>query len=200
MRRPARRLPPSTAALLVGALAVGLSLPPMRSLIEQSMVWHMVIQMPLLVLSGCLSMGTVSGPSGMDRWAYWNRYGLSGFIAALIVMAYWMLPLTIDRAVVLPTADAMKVASLGFAGAVLRHSFQRAPAVLQMFFMGTAVPMATWLGLYFASTELRLCNAYSLQSQMQAGWGLAALAATFGTVWLLGLVRSAPRSKPLRNA
>jgi hypothetical protein len=194
MKQPARHLPPMTGALLVGTLAVGLSLPPLRSLIEQSMVWHMVIQMPLLVLSGWLSMGTASGLSGMDRWRHWNRYGLSGFIASLIVMAYWMLPLTIDRAVVLPAADATKVASLWFAGAVLRRSFHRAPAVLQMFFMGTAVPMATWLGIYFASTDLRLCNAYSLESQMVSGQGLAILAMLLGALWLVGTIRAAQAS------
>jgi len=33
-----------------------------------------------------------------------------------------------------------------------------------------------------------LCNAYSLESQIRAGWGLVGLAATLGTVWLLGIV------------
>ena len=47
---------PSTAALAVTLLAVALSVPPLRRLIEQSMVWHMVVQMPLLALGGWLLM------------------------------------------------------------------------------------------------------------------------------------------------
>jgi len=38
--------------LLLTALALSLSLPPLRVLIEQSMVWHMLVQMPLLVAAG----------------------------------------------------------------------------------------------------------------------------------------------------
>ena len=183
------------AALAVTVLAVALSVPPLRSLIEQSMVWHMVVQMPLLALGGWLLMSAAQHQqrSSLSAWptrlGHWNRYGLTGFIAALMVFAYWMLPLTLDRAVVLPTADALKVSSLLAAGALLRHSFSHSPAVLQLFFMGSAVPMALWLGSYFATTDLRLCNAYSLPSQVNTGWGLAALAGALGALWLLGVVR-----------
>lgn len=186
----------AAAASVITALAVALSVPPLRSLIEQSMVWHMVVQMPLLALGGWLLISAAEHQQlrpGLTRWSTrldsWNRYGLTGFIAALMVFAYWMLPLTLDRAVVLPTADALKLASLLAAGALLRHSFAHSPPVLQLFFMGSVVPMAMWLGSYFATTDLRLCNAYSLPSQVNTGWSLAALAATLGAVWLLGVVR-----------
>ena len=183
----------AAAASLVIVLATALSVPPLRSLIEQSMVWHMVVQMPLLALGGWLAMSAGSRQPTLARWSIrldaWNRYGLTGFIAALMVFSYWMLPLTLDRAVVLPSADALKLLSLLAAGALLRHSVARAPAVLQLFFMGSAVPMAIWLGVYFASTDLRLCNAYSLQSQIYTGWGLAGLAAAIGAAWLVGLLR-----------
>ena len=43
--------------------------------------------------------------------------------------------------------------------------------------------MMCWLGLYCATTELRLCNAYSLQSQVVTGWGLLALGLLLGLVW-----------------
>ena len=48
----------AAAAVLLTLGALALSLPPLRPLIEQSMVWHMLVQMPLLVLSfGLLAMG-----------------------------------------------------------------------------------------------------------------------------------------------
>ncbi len=50
------------AVVMVGGAA--LSLPPLRPLIEQSMVWHMLVQMPLLVLGGWLVAG---------HW--WARHG-----------------------------------------------------------------------------------------------------------------------------
>jgi hypothetical protein len=185
MRLRFGHLPGGAGALLAGTVAASLSMPPLRSLIEQSMGWHMAIQMPLLLLSGWLAMGRIGQRSSMAWWSAFNRYGMTGFIAALIVLAYWMLPLAIDRAVVLPTTDVLKLVSLWTTGAVLRHSFERAPAVLQLFFVGTAIPMAIWLGFYFASTDLRLCNAYSLQSQIQAGYAVVALAAAIGCGWLV---------------
>jgi hypothetical protein len=35
--------------------------------------------------------------------------------------------------------------------------------------------MMCWLGIYFATTELRLCDAFSLQGQVATGWGLLVL-------------------------
>ena len=176
-------------AVAVCSFSVALSAPPLRSLIEQSMLWHMVIQMPSLVLGGWVVMGAIRNTVVPAAMAAWNRYGLTGFIAAQAIAAYWMLPLAIDRAVVLPAADGAKVVTLLACGALLRHSVDRAPAVLQLFFIGYAVPMMIWLGLYFASVDLRLCNAYSLESQVRAGYGLAVLAFALGALWLLKMLQ-----------
>jgi len=58
---------------------------------------------------------------------------------------------------------------------------------VQLFFIGYGLPMMAWLGLYLASTDLRLCNAYSLQSQWRAGWGLLGLAAVLGVAWAVSV-------------
>jgi len=180
------------SAGLASAAALGLSLPPLRALIEQSMVWHMLVQMPLLLLAGCL-FGRVLAqrPAGAfaRSVASLNRYGLSGFMLAQCVVTYWMVPATIDRAVVLPAADAAKLGSLWLAGIALRGAFAQAPAAVQVFFVGYTLPMMGWLGFYLASTDLRLCNAYALDSQVRAGWGLVLLAAAAGLVWALALQR-----------
>jgi len=52
--------------------------------------------------------------------------------------------------------------------------------------------MMAWLGLYLASTDLRLCNAYSLQSQWRAGWSLVGLAAVLGVAWVLDMYLGRP--------
>jgi hypothetical protein len=180
---------PAAAATLVAAAlttlaGVGLSLPPLRVLIEQSMVWHMLVQMPLLVLAGWYVAAACAPVHGL----LWNRFGLSGFMLAQCIVAYWMIPALVDRAVVLPSVDAAKLATLWLAGLALRLGYVQAPRLVQLFFIGYGLPMMAWLGLYLSSTDLRLCNAYSLESQIRAGWGLVGLAATLGTGWLLGIV------------
>ncbi|MFT5534883.1 MAG: hypothetical protein ACI8WM_001116 [Burkholderiaceae bacterium] len=176
-------------ALAITVFAVGLSSPPWRYLIEQSMVWHMAIQMPLLVLAGWWVMAALSRGRAVLWLAPWNRYGLTGFITALVVLAYWMLPLAIDRAVVLPQADLLKLLTLFIAGILLQHSFSCSPAALQLFFVGYLVSMMTWLGSYFITTNLRLCNAYSLETQVQTGWGIAAIGIGLGTLWVGSALR-----------
>lgn len=176
-------------AWVTSVAAVAQSLPPLRGLIEQSMAWHMAVQMPMLVLAGWCSMSSVSNTWLAHSLAGWNRFGLTGLIAGQGVLAYWMLPLAIDRAVVLPEADAVKIITLFACGAVLKHSFDRAPGVIQVFFVGYTVPMLIWLGFYFATTDLRLCNAYSLSSQVNAGRAVIGLGAALGCGWLVTIFR-----------
>ena len=176
-------------ALAISVVAIALSVPPLRVLIERSMVWHMAVQMPLLIVGGWWSTKAVGHTRCSRAVATWNRYGLTGFSASLGIIAFWMLPLTIDRAVVSPRADAFKVLTLFACGAMLQHSFKCTPAVLQLFFVGTVVSMMTWLGIYFATTDLRLCTVYLLQSQINAGGAIVGLGITFGCAWLVGVVR-----------
>ena len=187
MKAPTRPQLAAWFATLCTFVAVVLSVPPLRSVIEQSMAWHMVFQMPLLVLSGWLTFNALSGSKLLQRLASlnpFNQFGLTGFMAAQVIVAYWMLPLTIDRAVVLPLVDALKLLTLFICGLLLAAAFERAPTALQLFFIGYWVSMMAWLGIYFATTDLRLCNAYSLQSQVNTGWGLVALGGVLGVVWL----------------
>jgi hypothetical protein len=116
---------------------------------------------------------------------------LTGLLAAEVILAYWMLPSAIDRAVVSPLTDALKVTTLLGCGALLQHSVSRAPAVLQLFFVGSAVPMTVWLGVYFATTDRRLCNAYTLDSQSAAGVGIALWGLAIAAAWLAMVLRQA---------
>ena len=183
-RRPLPQAWRAGAAALLALAALALSLPPLRVWIEQSMVWHMLVQMPLLMCAGWWA-AAAWGPVAESRW---NRFGLSAFMLAQVMTAYWMVPAAIDRAVVLPGVDATKIASLWLGGWALRSGFKHAPPAVQLFFAGYSLPMLVWLGLYLASTELRLCNAYSLQSQVRAGWGLVVLAAVLSAGWIVALV------------
>ena len=171
-------------AAIVAILAGALSVPPLRGVIEQSMAWHMVFQMPLLVAAGALAARALPAPGLPGKWVSFNLFGLTGFMAAQGVIAYWMLPSAIDRAVVDPAFDVLKLLTLFASGMLLRNAFQRAPMALQLFFIGYWVSMMCWLGIYFATTDLRLCNAYSLESQLTTGWGLLALGLLLGFVWL----------------
>jgi hypothetical protein len=195
MAPPARMQRLKLLALLLSLMGAGLSVPPLRALIEQSMVWHMLVQMPLLVAAGACAAAAWPGATG-GRLARFNRYGLTGFMLVQCITAYWMIPALVDRAVVLPGADAAKVLTLWLAGAALRQAWLQAPLAVQLFFLGYGLPMLAWLGFYLASTNLRLCNAYSLESQLRTGQGLVALAVVLGMAWAWSLRRQLAQPAP----
>jgi hypothetical protein len=184
----------------VALAAVGLSLPPLRSGIERSMALHMLVQMPLLAAAGWLLASRLP-PAGawLERW---NAYGLAGLAAVLATGAFWMLPVALDRAVLDPGFDAVKVASLLALGAVLRDSRARMPTVAQLFALGYTLPMMVLLGAYFATAERRLCNVYGLETQIATGKGLVVLAVALGIGWIAvqgARRRDAPPEDPLTS-
>jgi hypothetical protein len=146
------------------------------------MAWHMVVQMPILFAGGWFLMGGVMDLSKRSPRS-WNQFGLTGFIAAQFIITYWMLPISIDRAVVMPQVDALKLLSLMASGALIQTSVSRSPVVLQLFFVGYIVSMLISTGVYLATTERRLCNAYSMESQLSAGYGVVALGIALACAW-----------------
>jgi len=164
-------------------IAVGLSVPPFRAIIEQSMFMQMVIQMPLLFIGGAwLNTFSISKKIS-QKISFWNIFGLTGFMLAQTILIYWMLPISIDRAVVIPLFDVAKVLTMMVAGFLVGDALQKSPAALQLFFIGYFVAMMIWLGMYFIFTDLRLCNAYSLNSQYWTGYGLCAISIATVAFW-----------------
>jgi hypothetical protein len=189
-----KRLPPFAfwIGLALCLLGSALSVPPGRSLIEQSMAWHMVVQMPILFAGGWFLMGGAWNISKRSPRS-WNQFGLTGFIAAQLIITYWMLPISIDRAVVMPQVDVLKLLSLIASGALIQTSMSRSPVVLQLFFVGYIVSMLISTGVFLATTERRLCNAYSMESQLSAGYGVVALGVALACAWAFRVSRLNPK-------
>jgi len=164
-------------------LTIGLSVPPFRFLIEQSMFVQMVIQMPLLFVAGALLNRFTISKKITNILGYWNVFGLTGFMLAQNILVYWMLPISIDRAVVMPLVDVAKVLTMILAGFFVGDALNKSPAALQLFFIGYFVAMMIWLGMYFIYTDMRLCNAYSLSSQYWTGYGLCTLSLAVVSYW-----------------
>jgi hypothetical protein len=164
-------------------LAIGLSVPPFRFLIEQSMFVQMVIQMPLLFVAGAFLNTLAIAKKITNTLGYWNVFGLTGFMLAQNILVYWMLPISIDRAVVMPLVDVAKVMTMILAGFLVGDALKKSPAALQLFFIGYFVAMMIWLGMYFIYTDSRLCNVYSLNSQYWTGYGLCAISVMVTAYW-----------------
>jgi hypothetical protein len=183
------------ACLLIALvlIAASFSIPPVRVFLERSMFLQMVIQIPMLFIGGALLSGLARPAVGIPIWRYINLYGLSGFMMAQMILLYWMLPISIDRAVVFPLVDLVKICTILIAGLLVGESLQKSPSALQLFFIGYFIAMLAWLGYYFVTTEFRLCNAYSLSSQQNTGYGLIGLDLITFALWSFNILQQKTR-------
>lgn len=152
----------------VFVMAILPSFPELRVFIQESMAFHMLFQMPMLIFSGYLLYGKVYKYSPLTTFvSYWLWIYLSGL--------FWMLPISLDAALTSPLWDIFKITSLIVTGALLKIVLQRYKE-LALFFIGSTVMMLFFIGVYFQETKLRLCNAYLIESQQLTGFGLIILA------------------------
>ena len=171
----------ATAARLAALGMLGsLMLPPVRHALEADMARHMLLAFPLAMALGALAFGR-RFDAGFARI---DRLGLTGWLFASLVLAYWMIPSALDAAIASPATDAAKLASLALAGAALRSSWRRSPPMLEAFFVGNFAWMAATVGLVYQDSPAQLCLNYLSDSQQRAGSGLVLAAIACGAAWL----------------
>lgn len=186
------------------AVVIGLALlafTPLRAWMEGSMSLHMLVQFPLVALAGYLLAGEWS-PRTTARLQRWNAYGLTGLLAAALLLGLLMIPRLLDLALVDPRFELAKWLALLCTGVALRLSWTRAGLLGQFFFLGNMIPMTAMAGFLFIESPLRVCNAYLLDDQVTVGKGLVALCAVVGAAWLahaarkVGVSDTAPAVEP----
>ncbi|WP_020167801.1 MULTISPECIES: hypothetical protein [Methylotenera] len=158
-------------------LAITPSTPIFKYLIADSMAFHMLVQIPLLILAGyligrCLKLH----PNPKSLYII-----LSCWLWFLFATLFWMLPISLDKALLSYGWDFFKIISLMLSGLLLTIALSSSK-ILSLFFIGSTVMMLFFIGYYYQDTTLRLCNSYLIESQQNAGIGLIAMA--FAIVFL----------------
>jgi hypothetical protein len=156
-----------------------------RNWLEAVMWRHMLLQLPLLVVSGWLfGCGlVVMAPRWMRRVAIIDLHGITGMTAALFISAYWMIPRALELSINLPLAAGSKFGSLLLLGALLPGTLKRANIMIQLFFLGNFCWMTAIAGLQYQTMPQRLCNAYLLDDQFTTGVGLVLAAVAVAVFW-----------------
>jgi hypothetical protein len=174
------------AATGAGAIAA-LMLPVSRGQLEASLVGHVLVQMPLLVLAGWL-FGSALAPR-LDRvMEQWNRLGIAGFTFAIFTMLFWMAPRSVDGAIAHTGYEVFKFVNLPCAGVALALSFPRTLPVLAGALKAHFVSMLAVLAWLYTAAPVRLCNSYLGSDQKMLGVGMALVASAFAIYWGLGLL------------
>lgn len=168
------------AAALVPLAAV--LMPPLRQTLEASMVLHMLVVFPFLVIAGCV-LAPLLPPAILGWLDRWNANGVPGLLFAISVLSIWMIPLALDRAVESLTVDVLKSLSVLLAGTALFISLPKAARVVQLFFVWNWVGMTVFIGVLYQSLPVRLCSTYLINDQERTGLGLVLLGAALGLAW-----------------
>jgi hypothetical protein len=166
---------------------VASALPFSRHWLEATLAGHVLVQMPLLALSGWL-IGAALAPR-LDRvMERWNRFGLAGFTLAIFTILFWMVPRSIDSAVAYPGYETFKFVSMPCAGAALALSFPRTHPLLAGALKANLVSMTAVLAWVYTVAPVRLCNSYLSSDQKILGTGMAVLAGVLAIHWGGGLL------------
>jgi hypothetical protein len=160
------------SAVLPVLLVIALALPDVRGALEQVMVTHMLVQIPLLAAAGAVFAGAL--PAGWrSRVTPWNRGGVSGTMLALIASSWWMVPRALDLALDSPAIEVTKFVTLPLlVGVPLRLSWRPLGTMGRGFVLANVLPMWAVVGWMYVVAPVRVCNFYLLDQQVSAGVGL----------------------------
>lgn len=154
---------------------------------------HMLVQIPLLVLSGvCFEQvydRLKKRPIKIKKSWSFNEYGVPGLIFVSLIGAYWMIPKALDDALVDWRVALFKYIGLPICGWLIGRSVRCSNVVIKVFFLGNFCWMSAIVGMVYLDQPIRLCNAYLQEDQDWAGRGLIALAIILPLLWLLAKIK-----------
>jgi hypothetical protein len=168
---------PSMNQPLFGLLLfVFLVLPPVAHFMESVMIIHMHMQMPLLVIAGCL-MGRAVQIKFSPFLAKWNEGGIPGILLFTIITVLWMVPRMMDEALASQGTEWFKFVSLALlAGVPLRVSWGQLSFAWKNAILIGFTGMFALMGWLYVKVPIQLCNNYLLIEQITLGWAFVTMA------------------------
>lgn len=167
-----------------GLLYLLLATPLARHSMETTMSVHMLVQMPLLVVSGFMACLLLP-----EAWQNKLLAALGGatssVLLALFAASYWMLPRALDAALSNPLAEGAKFLSLPIlVGLPLALAWKRLSLIGRGFVWANLISMLAVLGWLYIVAPVRVCNNYLVNQQENTGWLMVKLALILFLYWL----------------
>ena len=168
------------------ALFVLVTSTPLSHWLEVTMVRHVLVQLPLLVVIGVILGGFLPHTFTKGINAI-NRGGIFGCICVSYIYLFWMIPRWLDASLADVYVAWGKYLCVVVGGALLRLSWPRAHFITRGVLKLEFLAMLARLGwLYLISPE-RLCNNYLFSDQVWLGRGFLAIGLALSITWLVPL-------------
>ena len=168
-----------------------LSIPAVRIWLESSMVSHVLIELPLLIVGGMLV-----GGFALERYPalarVMKKYSAAALFAALFTFLYWMLPQSLDASLSDPDNAVMKFISLPvLLGVPLASPELQTSPIIKGFVICNLISMLLVMGWLYMTAPMQLCNYYVQGEQQQLGQLLVLIAGITSLYWASRAMRSA---------
>lgn len=171
--------------LAFGVLYLFLLIPAIRIWLESSMTTHMLLQIPLLVATGFATSRLL--PENLQSRLL-NTVGgaLPCLVIAIFASSFWMLPRSLDAALVNPFTEIGKFLSIPlFIGMPLALAWRRLSILGRGFVWANFYSMLAVLGWLYIAAPVRVCNSYLVNEQVSTGWLMVKLALLLFIWWLI---------------
>lgn len=158
---------------LIGiSLYIFLLLPPIVQWMESIMVIHMLVQLPLFIISGYM-IGKWLIDTVAHFFRKWNSNGVPGILVVVFITTYWMLPRAMDEALGVWYIEGFKFVSLPIAGILLADSWRKLKGTGKSFVFLNYLPMFGIMAWLYIDSPIQICNNYLETEQKSLGWGFA---------------------------
>lgn len=152
-------------------LAIGV-----QSQVGSDPVIHVLVQIPALAAAGY----TLPVTARMPQIAV-----APALILALVTGIIWMLPRSIDAALIDPFWSIAKFITLPlFLGLPLALAWGQMGPILKGFLKAQSISMLLFLAFLYTHSPVRLCNSYLEEDQIRLGLGFAYVALGLIVVWI----------------
>ncbi|MBW7867604.1 MAG: hypothetical protein H3C31_04670 [Brumimicrobium sp.] len=166
---------------------------PFNSWFGEIMMRHQIIQLPLSIILG-LTFGfwfrTLKSPN--------PSVSISFLIVSTLTMIFWMIPRSIDMAVVFPYFNYLMVFSLVLVGSLIVFAFRNVFIEVKIAFLGMSTAMYFASGVTLKALDVLLCSSFDIDQQHTTGGYLlliGVLLFIFTIVMLLRFLEQSGKSK-----
>lgn len=155
-----------------------------RMTIEASMAMHMLVEFPLLFISGWYFSRQLHENTYVQNceviFSFVDWRGWLGSVIFSCITFFWMIPSFLDESLMSYEMAGIKYFSWYFAGVVMHFSWQKLDPEIRYFLMGNIIWMTATAGMLYLDSPIQLCVNYLQEDQRIAGIGLLALSVFLG--------------------
>lgn len=170
-----------------------------RGWLESDPVTHVLIQLPLLAFAGALVAHALKSLMHRSHRLHEirNQAALPLILVAIFTTAFWMLPRSIDAALVDPLMELAKFVTVpGMIGAPLWVGWRRAHPLLRGFLKAQTVSMLAVMAFLYTHAPIRICNAYLVADQERLGFGFLFAAIICAILWTVPIFLEQKQDQP----